>query len=165
MLRNQGVRLVADDWFFVRLYEKSAICYGSEKNCYVDADLGRIWPEYREVLERVVVDKSGRAVVNARWVVGADGVVPMTTLNKVMLLKRDPADPSLVRQVSDREALGMLMEKEFFNPHQLVRDERKLALRKGFFSELLSKVDCFVANTAEVPGAVQAKIFETLARE
>jgi hypothetical protein len=162
MLRNPGVRLVADDWFFVRLYERSAICYGSEKNCYVDADLGRIWPEYREVLERVVSDKQGRAVVNVRWVVGADGVVPMTTLKKVVLLKRDPADPSLLRQISDREALGMLMEKEFYNPHQLVRDERKLALRKGFFSDLLSKVECYVANTTESPATVQEKIFKAL---
>jgi hypothetical protein len=162
MLRNPGVRLVADDWFFVRLYDRSAICYGTEKNCYVDADLGRIWPEYREVLERVVMDKRGRAVVNARWVVGADGVVPMTTLTKVMLLKRDPTDPSLVKQVSEREALNMLMEKEFYNPHQLVRDERKLALRKGFFSALLSKVECYVANTSEAPATVQEKIFKTL---
>ncbi len=162
MLRNPGVRLVADDWFFVRLYERSAICYGSEKNCYVDADLGKIWPEYREILERVTVDSRGRAVVNARWVVGADGVIPMTTLRKVVLLKRDGSDPSLVKEVSDREALVMLTEKEFYNPHQLVRDERKIALRRDFFGELLSKVDCYVANTAAAPGVVQAKIFDTL---
>jgi len=88
--------------------------------------------------------------------------VPMTTLTKVMLLKRDPTDPSLVKQVSEREALNMLMEKEFYNPHQLVRDERKLALRKGFFSALLSKVECYVANTSEAPATVQVKIFKTL---
>lgn len=164
MLRNPGVRLVADDWFFVRLYDKRAICYGSEKNCYVDADLGKIWPEYREVLERVVVDKRGRAVVNARWVVGLDGVVPMTTLAKVVLLKRDASDPSLVREVSAREAMGMLMEKDFYNPHQLVRDERKLALRRAFFTDLLSKVECYVANTAEAPSAVQQAIFSALSR-
>jgi hypothetical protein len=118
MPRNPGVRLVAGDRFFVRLYDRSAVCYGSEKNCYVDADLGKIWIECREVLEHVVMDTHGRAGVNARWIVGAEGVVPMTTLKKVVLLKRDRADPTLLRQVADRGALGMLLEKEFYNPHQ-----------------------------------------------
>ncbi len=162
MLRNPGVRLVADDWFFVRLYEKSALCFGSEKNCYVDAELGKIWPEYREMLEKVVPDTRGRAVVNARWVVGAEGVVPMTTLKKVVLLKRDPSDPVLLRQLSDRVALNILLEKEFYNPHQLVKDARKQELRRNFFSELLSKADCFIANTTSDPATVQAKIFEAV---
>lgn len=162
MLRNLGVRLVADDWFFVRLYDRSAVCYGSEKNCYVDAELGKIWPEYKGVLERVVVDTRGRAVVNARWVVGAEGVVPMTTLRKIVLLKRDKSDPVLMRQVSDREALGMLLEKEFYNPHQMVKGPRKLEIRTKFFADLLSKVDCYVANTTADPAMVQEKIFEAV---
>jgi hypothetical protein len=165
MLRNPGVRLVADDWFFVRLYDRSAVCYGSEKNCYVDADLGKIWAEYRDILERVVVDTRGRVVVNARWVVGAEGVVPMTTLKKVVLLKRDNSDPTLLKQVSGKEALGMLLEKEFYNPHQMVKDSRKNGLRKSFFSALLSKVDCYVANTTADPVSVQAKIFEALSSD
>jgi len=68
MLRNPGVRLLADDWFFVRIYEHSANAYGSEKNCYVDADLGNIWGDYQNMLDGAVFDKKGRAVVNARWV-------------------------------------------------------------------------------------------------
>ena len=162
MLRNSGVRLVADDWFFVRIYEKSALAYGSEKNCYVDADLGKIWSEYKETLERVVVDKRGRAVVNARWVVGIDGVVPLTTMKKVVLLKRDPSDKSIVREITKEEALDLLVRNDFYNPHQLVRDERKLALRTEFFRNLLGKTRAYVANTSQPPMVVQDNIYRAV---
>ena len=29
-------------------------------------------------------------MVNVRWIVGNDGVIPMTTMKKIILLKRDP---------------------------------------------------------------------------
>jgi hypothetical protein len=159
MLRNNGVRLVADDWFFVRVYDRSALAYGSEKNCYVDAELGKIWSKYREVLERVVIDKRGRAVVNARWVVGIDGVVPLTKMKKVFLLKRDRNDPTVVREASVDEAVETLVANNFYNPHQLVRDDRKVALRRDFFRRLLSMVEIYVANTSEPPATVQDEIF------
>ncbi|MDH5811707.1 MAG: hypothetical protein QXO54_01745 [Candidatus Methanomethylicaceae archaeon] len=159
MLRNSGVRLVADDWFFVRVYDRSALAYGSEKNCYVDADLGKIWAQYREVLERVVLDKRGRAVVNARWVVGIDGVVPLTKMKKIFLLKRDSKDPTIVREASAEEAIQILVANNFYNPHQLVRDNRKIALRTDFFRRLLSMVEVYIANTSEPPATVQEEIF------
>ncbi|MGC8937258.1 MAG: hypothetical protein ACP5KV_07875 [Candidatus Methanomethylicaceae archaeon] len=159
MLRNNGVRLVADDWFFVRVYDRSALAYGSEKNCYVDAELGKIWTKYREILERVVVDKRGRAVVNARWVVGIDGVVPLTKMKKIFLLKRDSNDPTIVREISAEEALETLLTNNFYNPHQLVRDERKISLRRDFFRRLLNMVEVYVANTSEPPATVQDEIF------
>jgi hypothetical protein len=162
MLRNPGIRLVADDWFFVRLYKKSAVAYGSEKNCYVDADLGKIWPEFREILENVVLDGRWRTVVNARWVVGADGVIPTTTMKKVVLLKRDPSDPSIIREITREEALNILMSNDFYNPHLLVKDKRKLALRVSFFSDLLEKTRAYMANTSETPATVQESIFKAV---
>ena len=162
MLRNPGVRLVADDWFFVRIYENSALAFGSEKNCYVDADLGKIWSEYREILERVVLDKSRRAVVNARWVVGNDGVVPLTTMKKVFLLKRDPSDPKIVSEITKEEALDLLVRNDFYNPHQLMRDDRKLALRTEFFRNLLEKSRVYVANTSQPPMIVQDSIYRAV---
>lgn len=162
MLRNPGVRLVADDWFFVRLFKKSAVAYGSEKNCYVDAELGKIWPEFREILENVVLDTHGRAVVNARWVVDADGVASMTTLKKVVLLKRDPSDPSIIKEITGEEALNILVSNDFYNPHLLVKDKRKLALRTSFFSDLLGKTRVYLANTSEAPATVQESIFKAV---
>lgn len=162
MLRNSGVRLVSDDWFFVRVYERSAICFGSEKNNYVDADLGKIWGEYKEILEKVAIDNRGRAIVNARWVVGSDGVVPMTTMKKIVLLKRDPTDQRIVAEITREEALELLTTNNFFNPHQLVRDGRKLELRKDFFRKLLEKTQTFMANTSEKPQTVQDAIFKAV---
>ncbi len=159
MLRNNGVRLVADDWFFVRVYERSALAYGSEKNCYVDAELSKIWTKYKDMLERVVVDKRGRAIVNARWVVGIDGVVPLTKMKKIFLLKRDHADPTVVREVNPEEALEILVGNNFYNPHQLVKDDRKNTLRRDFYRRLLEMVEVYIANTSEAPAIVQDEIF------
>ncbi len=162
LLRNAGVRLLADDWFFVRMYARSALAFGSEKNCYVDADLGRIWAEYRNMLDGALFDKRGRAVVNARWVVGNDGVIQLTTINKVILLKRDATDPSIMRHLESEEALDYLLKNGFCNPHQMVKDERKMRLRSAFFDALLKKADVYIANTSKPPGEVQAQIYDAV---
>jgi len=162
LLRNAGVRLLADDWFFVRMYERSALAFGSEKNCYVDADLGRIWTEYKNMLDGALFDKKGRAVVNARWVVGNDGVIPLTTINKVILLKRDAADTSIIRHLESDEALDYLIKNGFCNPHQMVRDERKMRIRSAFFDALLKKADVYIANTSKPPEEVQAQIHDAV---
>ncbi|MCQ5377125.1 MAG: hypothetical protein NO516_03645 [Candidatus Methanomethylicia archaeon] len=162
MLRNQGVRLLADDWFFVRLYERSALAFGSEKNCYVDADLGNIWDVYKGMLAKAIFDKRGRAVVNARWVIGNEGVLPLTTLRKVVLLKRDPDDGAILREISANEALNLLRLNSFYNPHQLVTDERKLKLRTAFFEKLLRMDKVFLANTAHPPMIVQDSIYRAV---
>ncbi|MDI9609169.1 MAG: hypothetical protein QFX34_02685 [Candidatus Verstraetearchaeota archaeon] len=162
MLRNSGVRLLADDWFFVRVYERSLLAFGSEKNCYVDADLGHIWGEYKNMLDRAVFDKKGRAVVNARWVVGNDGVIPMTTLRKVVLLKRDASDGTVLRELDPAEALEILSKNGFYNPHQLVNDERKFQLRGNFFKTVLNRTRVFLANTAHPASEVQDRIFRAV---
>lgn len=160
LLRNSGVRLVADDWFFVRLYDKTAFAYGSEKNCYVDANIGKIWPNFGEILDRVVVDKRGRAVVNVRWVVGIDGVIPITKIRKIFILKRDYSDSSIIKSLDTEEALSLLIKNDFYNPHNLVKDERKLNLRKEFFQKLLNMSEKYIVNTVEPPNVVQEEIWK-----
>ncbi|MCQ5340579.1 MAG: hypothetical protein NO483_02580 [Candidatus Methanomethylicia archaeon] len=160
MLRNPGVRLVADDWFFVRLYERNAMAYGSEKNCYIDANIGKIWPNYREILEKVVLDKRGRAVVNVRWIIGIDGVIPLTKIKKIFILKRDKDDPNIIREINKEEALSYLLKNDFCNPHQLVKDERKTNIRKEFFEKLLKITETYMVNTIESPEVVQNEIFK-----
>jgi hypothetical protein len=44
-----------------------------------------------------------------------------------------------------------MLEKDFCNPHQLVRDERKLQIRQEFFLELFQSVDVYLLNTVETP--------------
>lgn len=162
LLRLKGARLVTDDWYFVRMYEQGPLAFGSEKNCYVEADIGKIWSEYEGVLEKARFDQRGRAVVNVRWAVGAGGVIPMTTIRKIIMLKRDAADPRVIRKLTTEEALDYLITHDFCNPHQLVRDERKLRLRKDFFKRLFDVTDVYLVNTVEPPHETHRQIVNVI---
>jgi hypothetical protein len=157
LLRVPGARLITDDWFFVRPGPRPD-AYGSEKNCYVDADIGKIWPEYTELINRSIPDNKGRAIVNIRWVTGADSVVPMAPLKDIILLKRDPDDQDLVSELAPKEALDYLVERDFCNPHQLVRDERKMHIRSDFFRQLLEQTRVHLVNTTSTPDETQSII-------
>lgn len=158
LLRLKEARLVTDDWYFVRLHERGALAFGSEKNCYVEADIGGIWKEYEGILDKAMFDKSGRAIVNVRWAVGGGGVIAMTTLKKIIMLKRDSGDPTVSRRLSVDEAMDYLIGNDFCNPHQLVKDERKFSLRKRFFEKLFSATDVFLVNTVKPPLETHAEI-------
>lgn len=158
LLRSKDARLVTDDWYFVHLSERRPLAYGSEKNFYVDADIGDIWPEYKSLVENACFDEKGRAIVNVRWTVGLGGVVPLTTMHKVILLKRDPEDDRVVRELETSEALDYLVKNNFCNPHQLVRDERKLELRTMFFREYLDHCEAYMVNTIASPLDTQEEI-------
>ena len=98
-------------------------------------------------MEKAVFDKQQRAVVNVRWIAGQGSVIPLTTLYDVILLERDPSDPNLVTELEPKVALEYLRRNDFFNPHQLVRDKRKMQIRHEFFSILLSNVRVHLVNT------------------
>ena len=158
LLRLRGARLITDDWYFVRLYEQGAVAFGSEKNCYVEADIGRIWKEYEGILERATFDQRGRAIVNVRWAVGSGGVIPMTTLRKIIMLKREESDPVISRRLTVDEAMDYLVKNDFCNPHQLVKDERKLRIRKRFFERLFGLTEVYLVNTVKPPLETHAEI-------
>ena len=96
LLRLEGVRVVSDDWFFVRLMGGRAVAFASEKNFYIQADIADVWGEYQKLVDKAEFDSMGRAVVNIRWIVGKGKILPMTTLKKAILLKRDPKDESIL---------------------------------------------------------------------
>ncbi|MEM3766668.1 MAG: aldolase, partial [Candidatus Bathyarchaeia archaeon] len=140
LLRIKGVRVVSDDWFFVRLMGELAVAFASEKNFYIQADIADVWGEYQKLVEKAEFDSKGRAVVNVRWVVGKGKILPMTTLKKAILLKRNPEDKSVLNKLSPEEASRYIESVDFCNPHMLVKDERKTNLRKQFFKELFSSL-------------------------
>lgn len=148
LLRGQDARLITDDWYFVHLSDRLPLAYGSEKNFYIDEDIGGIWPEYRSLVDETKFDNKGRAIVNVRWAVGLGGVVPMTTMRKIILLKRDKSDSVLSREMGTEDALQYLLSNDFCNPHQLVRDDRKLKLRTDFFRHYLDTCEVHMVNTA-----------------
>ncbi|HOE52743.1 MAG TPA: hypothetical protein PKO24_03815 [Methanomassiliicoccales archaeon] len=162
LLRSKDARLVTDDWYYVRLSERRPVAFGSEKNCYIDADIGTIWEEYRGLVERAKLDNRKRAVVNVRWVTGKGSVVPMTTIYDIVLLKRDRDDPRLVRELGPDEAWEHLAANDLCNPHQLVRDERKMRVRERFFRQFLAKSRVHLVNTTASPQETQAAIRQLL---
>jgi len=162
LLRLPNVRLVSDDWYFVRLSSREPLAFGSEKNCYIEADIAKIWNEYERLVDKATFDQKGRAVVNVRWIVGAGGVIPMTTIRKVLLLKRDPNDKTIVAPMTANEALQYLLAQDFCNPHQLIRDDRKIELRKEFFRRFLQQTNVYIVNTTGTPHQTQSEIRKVL---
>jgi hypothetical protein len=158
LLRMEDARLISDDWYFVRLSSREPLAFGSEKNCYIEADIGKIWNEYERLVDKARFDQKGRAVVNVRWIVGSGGVIPMATMRKIILLKRDAQDKNIVTKLSAEEALEYMLAHDFCNPHQLVRDNRKIELRKGFFRRYFEQTDVYLVNTTGTPQATQTEI-------
>jgi hypothetical protein len=158
LLRTGTARLISDDWYFVRLSSREPLAFGSEKNCYIEADIGKIWNEYERLVDKARFDQKGRAVVNVRWIVGGAGVIPMTTMKKIILLKRDYQDKDIVTELSTDQALQYIVKSDFCNPHQLVKDNRKFELRKEFFRRYFEQTVVYLVNTIGTPQETQAEI-------
>src|SRR4030066_1805206 len=125
LLRLKGVRVISDDWFFVGLMADQAFAFSSEKNSYIQADMAEVWGESKKLVDKAEFDSKGKAVVNVRWIVGKGKMLPMTTLKKAILLKRDAEDETIVRKFSPEEATRYIESVDFCNPHMLGKDERK----------------------------------------
>jgi serine kinase of HPr protein (carbohydrate metabolism regulator) len=163
LLRMKEARLVADDWYFVRLSSCEPLAFGSEKNCYINADIGKIWNEYERLVDEARFDRKGRAVVNVRWIVGSGGVIPLVTMKDIILLKRDAKDETIIQELSVDKALDYMIKHDFCNPHQLIRDERKMKLREDFFRKFFEKTKVYHVNTTGTPQETQTEIRKLLA--
>jgi len=165
LLRIPTARLISDDWYFVRLSSREPLAFSSEKNTYIQADIGKIWNEYERLVDKAQFDQRGRAIVNVRWIVGNGGVIPMATIKKIIMLKRDPTDSNIVTEMDAEKAIQYLLKNNFCNPHQLVKDERKIQLRKNFFRRMLQQTDVFLVNTTGTPQSTQKEIRRILSLE
>lgn len=162
LLRNPTARLISDDWYFVRLSSREPLAFGSEKNTYIQADIGKIWNEYERLVDKAMFDQRGRAIVNVRWIVGNGGVIPMATIHKIIMLKRDPSDKNIVTELNVDDAVEYLVSHNFCNPHQLVKDKRKIELRTKFFRRLFEQTDVYLVNTTATPHETQDEIKKIL---
>jgi hypothetical protein len=158
LLRLPNTRLISDDWYFVTFGKGRPFVNGSEKNCYIDADIGDVWSEYKDLVDVVRFDNKGRGIGNVRWVKGNDSVTEHTSVRDIILLKRDSSDPSIVTELTPQEALGYLRSHDFCNPHQLVRDERRMALRESLFTRYLSECRIHMVNTVLTAEETQERI-------
>jgi len=53
-----------------------------------------------------------------------------------------------VTKLSTADAMQYLLAHDFCNPHQSVRDNRKIELRKEFFRSYFEQTDVHLVNTA-----------------
>jgi hypothetical protein len=160
LLRNPKVRVVSDDWFFARVYGEDILAYGSEKNFYIRADLAEIWKDFSWLVQKASFDSSDRAVVDLRWVIGKGRILPLTTLETIIILKRDKEDKGIMSRLEPKEALGILEENSYFNPHLLVKDGFKDRVRSKFFKALLSRANAYEVNTTGTPEESQKVIWK-----
>ena len=165
LLRAANAHLITDDWYFVRLSQGRPMASGSEKNCYIDADIGDVWEEYLPLVSTTKFDNKGRGIANVRWVAGNDSVAFNTYMRYVIFLKRDKNDVTLVRELNTDEAVEYLVKNDFCNPHQMVRDERKMRIRTEFFRDYLSKCKVFLVNTVNKAEDTQTLIRKTIGLE
>jgi len=160
LLAEENAHLISDDWYFVQFGNGRPRITGSEKNCYIDADIGDVWEEYKPLVTGVRFDNKGRGIGNVRWVRGEGAVIPKTAMHTVILLKRDKNDPEVVRKMDVSEALAYLEANDFCNPHQLIRDERSMSVRREFFRRYLSECSVFMVNTTLPARETQERIRE-----
>jgi hypothetical protein len=158
LLRHPHTRIVSDDWFFSRVFGPEILSYGSEKNFYIRHDLVSIWKEFGGLVGDEEFDRNDRAVADIRWVIGKGRLLPMTTLRTVILLKRDPADRNTVQSLNPDMALDILRNNNFFNPHFLVNNPYKTAIRSAYMKELLERTAIYEVNTTGTPAETQRMI-------
>ena len=162
LLRTKNAHLITDDWYFVKLSQGRPMASGSEKNCYIDADIGDVWKEYLPLVSTTKFDNKGRGIANVRWITGNESVAFNTYMRYVIFLKRDRDDDTLVRELDIEQAVDYLLKNDFCNPHQMVRDERKLRIRTDFFRDYLSKCKVYLVNTVNSAEETQELIRKTL---
>ena len=149
MLQYNDYNYISDDWFFTRLFNNAAVIYSSEKNSYIRDDLAEVWKDFSKEVNRVRLDNKGRGIADVGTLFGGR-VRESSTLKTVVLLERNTSNPPFTKLEVD-EALDFMLVNDFCNPHQLIRDDRKLQIRKNFFWELFQSVDVYLLNTVESP--------------
>ena len=92
-------------------------------------------------------------------------MVPNATLRYVILLKRDHDDANVCRELTPDEALEYLSQHDLCNPHQIVRDEFRNSLRRGFLRKLFGQCRTFMVNTIRSPQETQAEIAKIVGGE
>lgn len=149
LLQDSDFNYISDDWFFSRLFDNAVVVYSSEKNSYIRDDVAEVWKTFAAEVNRVKLDIKGRGIADVNTLFKGR-IRESSTLKTVVLLERDSDKPPFKKLDAD-EAVNFMVEKDFCNPHQLVRGERKFRLRRNFFRAIFSKLDVYLLNTVETP--------------
>lgn len=157
-LLDPRARIISDDWFFARIFGPDILAYGSERNFYIRQDLSIVWKEFNGLVAAGEYDADGRAVADIRWVVGKGRLLPLTTLFSLIVLRHDESDKNIVTTLEKEEAMNLFIKNSYFNPHLLVNDPRKAAIREKNLAGILERLPCHLVNTTGTPKETQMKI-------
>jgi aspartate/methionine/tyrosine aminotransferase len=106
-----------------------------------------------------------RAMLDPYWIGGPARYARRTSVRHVLIFKNDRTSPPIAKLESD-EAIRILEESRgvsqhgstigsksgsFYNPHSLVRTEKRTELQKRFFAKLFGIADCYAVNTGAEP--------------
>ena len=149
LLENPDFNYISDDWFFTRLFNNSSVVYSSEKNSYIRDDIIDVWKCFSDELKKVKLDTKGRGIADVNTLFGGR-LRESSTLKSIVLLERNEEHLPFVK-LDVEDAVNFMVDKDFCNPHQLIRNSRKFDLRKNFFREIFSKLDVYLLNTIETP--------------
>jgi hypothetical protein len=158
LLQDPHTRIVADDWFFSRVFGPDILAYSSEKNFYIAEDLGTVWKQFGGLVPAGEYDHNGRAVADIRWVIGKGRILPMTTLDTIIVLHRDPADSTISRTLDPTTGLKLFVANNYFNPHLLVSTPFKTRIRNRYVADLLERTTVYQVNTTGTPKETQKMI-------
>lgn len=150
LLLEPHANFVTDDWFFLRLMGEDILVFSSEKNSYIRNDLANNWPEFSKKLHGIQKDGHGRAIVDVKRLFGEDKIRERSVLQGIVLLERNKKNPPF-KKLNTKEAINFIVKTDFCNPHQLIRNKRKMASRTKFFEELFSQAPVYLLNTIETP--------------
>ena len=93
------------------------------------------------------------------WLGGSEKHVKRTRLNWIVLFRKDPISPAIVK-LNPEEAVKILEEGRsqssysgmqsmpFFNPHLLIRSMDRMEQQKRYFQQLLKIAPCYIVNSA-----------------
>ncbi len=142
LLQNPDFNYISDDWFFTRLFNNGNVIYSSEKNSYIRDDITNVWKSFSKELKKVKLDIKGRGIADVNTLFEGRSR-ESSTLKTVVLLERDNNHPPFSKLDID-EAMDFMVGKDFCNPHQLIRNDRKFKMRKNFFREVFSKQEVYL---------------------
>jgi len=89
-----------------------------------------------------------------RWITGHGSVIPMTTIQHVIMLRRDPKE-KIVETLEPNDAWDYLKANDLCNPHQMIRNERKMRMREDFFKKFFGNSSVSLINTTGTPDETQ----------
>ncbi len=137
LLQNQDFNYISDDWFFTRLFNNSSVVYASEKNSYIRDDIINVWPSFSDELKTVKLDIKHRGIADVNTLFNGRSR-ESSTLQSVVLLERDHEHPPFTK-LEIEEAMNFMIEKDFCNPHQLIRNDRKFKLDIQLFQRSIQQ--------------------------